>query len=69
MKSVAIEGKVITDYPIKEFIKKNGESGKVKSLILMDSTGSIRLTFWNEETQKIKEIKQGDFIFLCEGKR
>ncbi|MFX0043380.1 MAG: DUF2240 family protein [Candidatus Hodarchaeota archaeon] len=61
MKSVAIEGKVIQNYPIKDFIKKNGGSGKVGSLILMDSTGSIRVTFWNEETQKIKDIKEGDF--------
>ncbi len=64
MKSVAIEGKVIQNYPIKEFVKKNGESGKVGSLILMDSTGSIRVTFWNEETQKIKEIKEGDFTSI-----
>lgn len=64
MKSVAIEGKVIKNYPIKEFMKKNGETGKVGSLILMDSTGSIRITFWNEKTKKIKEIEQGNFISI-----
>ncbi|MFX1322590.1 MAG: DUF2240 family protein, partial [Promethearchaeota archaeon] len=64
MKSVAIEGKVIQNYPIKEFVKKDGGTGKIGSLILMDSTGSIRVTFWNEETQKIKEIEQGNFISI-----
>ena len=64
MKSVAIEGKVIQKFPIKEFMKKNGESGKVGSLILMDSTGTIRITFWNEDTQKFKEFESDDYIAI-----
>ncbi|MFX1411255.1 MAG: hypothetical protein ACFFA6_12975 [Promethearchaeota archaeon] len=64
MKSISIEGKVIQKFPIKEFTKKDGESGKVGSLILLDSTGSIRITFWNDDTNKVNNIEVEDYISI-----
>jgi replication factor A1 len=64
LSSVSIEGKVIQLLPVKEFTRKNGEFGKVQSLTLLDSTGSIRVTFWNEDTDKLNEIKINDFISI-----
>lgn len=64
LNSVSLEGKVIQIFPIKEFIRKDGEFGKVQSLILLDSTDSIRITFWNEDTEKLKNIEVNDAISI-----
>ena len=60
--SVSIEGKVIQIFPLKEFTRKNGELGRVRSLSLLDSTGSVRIAFWNEDTDKLNGIEEGDII-------
>ncbi|MFX1593464.1 MAG: DUF2240 family protein, partial [Promethearchaeota archaeon] len=62
LNSVAIEGKIIQLFPKKEFTRKDGEVGKVQSLTLLDASGSIRITFWNEETEKLNELKINDVI-------
>jgi len=64
LKSISLEGKVIQLSPIKEFTRKNGESGKVGSLSLLDSTGSIRITFWNDDTEKLEALKVNDVISI-----
>lgn len=64
LKSISLEGKVIQLLPIKEFTRKNGESGKVGSLSLLDSTGSIRITFWNDDTEKLEALKVNDVISI-----
>jgi replication factor A1 len=51
-------------FPIKEFTRKSGEIGKVCSLTLVDSTGSIKITFWNEDTEKINDLKIDDVISI-----
>ncbi len=63
-KSISLEGKVMQVFPIREFTKKQGGTGKVGSITLMDSTGSIRITFWNEDTDKINTINPGDYIIV-----
>lgn len=64
LKTISIEGKVIQISPTKEFTKKDGELGKVGSLTLLDSTGSIRLTFWNDEIEKIENLEINDVITI-----
>ena len=64
LKSVLIEGKVIQKSPTKEFIRKDGDLGKVGSLTILDSTGSIRVTFWNEDAEKLNNIKIDDMISI-----
>ncbi|MFX1280352.1 MAG: DUF2240 family protein [Promethearchaeota archaeon] len=64
LKSLSLEGKIIQISSIKEFNRKNGEIGKVGSLTLLDSTGSIRITFWNEDTEKLKNLQINDFIAI-----
>jgi len=64
LKSVSIEGRVIQKWSIKEFTRKDGEIGKVGSLSLLDSTGTIRVTFWNEDTEKIRGINDDDIISI-----
>ncbi|TFG08730.1 MAG: DUF2240 family protein [Promethearchaeota archaeon] len=62
MHSVSVKGKIMNIFPIKEFEKKNGELGKVGSMILADSTGLIRITFWNEDTQKLDSLNPNDHV-------
>ncbi|MFX1337091.1 MAG: DUF2240 family protein [Promethearchaeota archaeon] len=64
--SVSIEGKIIQIFPIKEFNRKDGEKGKVCSLTLMDSTGSTKVTFWNEDTEKTNGLTVNDIISITD---
>ena len=64
LKSISIEGKIIQISPIREFTRKDGGFGSVRSLTLLDSTGSIRVTFWNEDTEKISANNIDDFISI-----
>jgi len=61
---ISLEGKIIQKYPVKEFVRKNGDSGKLASTIIMDSTGSLRITFWNEDTDILNSIETGDFVSI-----
>ncbi|MFX1376477.1 MAG: DUF2240 family protein [Promethearchaeota archaeon] len=63
-KSISLEGKILQLTPIREFTKKNGEIGKVGSLTLLDSTGSIKITFWNADTEKLEDLKINDVIAI-----
>ncbi|MHA2400480.1 MAG: hypothetical protein ACXADU_16520 [Promethearchaeota archaeon] len=63
-KSISVEGKIIQLSPIKEFTRKSGELGRLRSMNLLDSTGSIRLTFWNEDVDKINNLKVDDVISI-----
>jgi replication factor A1 len=62
--SISTEGKVMNVFPVKEFIRKDGQNGRVSSIILRDSTGKLRITFWNEDIEKIENLEVGDFISL-----
>jgi replication factor A1 len=62
--SVSIEGKVMSKFPIKEFTKKNGEVGKICSIIIRDTSGKIRVNFWNDIVERVKDFEVGDVIFL-----
>ena len=64
LKSISIEGKIMSKFPIKEFTKKSGDVGKVGTLNIRDTTASIRVTFWNEDTDKIKDFNQGDYVSI-----
>ncbi|MBA7499350.1 hypothetical protein ES704_02091 [subsurface metagenome] len=62
--SISTEGKVMNRFPVKDFIRKDGQNGRVSSIILRDSTGKVRITFWNEDIEKIENLEVGDFISL-----
>ena len=62
--SISTEGKVMNRYPVKDFIRKDGKNGSVSSIVLRDSTGRIRITFWNEDIEKIENVEVGNYISL-----
>lgn len=66
LRSVSIKGKVMRITPISEFIRKDGTAGKVRSLTVGDSTGIIRVVFWNDDVSKIDRYQVGDNISITQ---
>jgi len=64
LRSLSIEGKIIQISPIREFTRKDGEFGRVGSLTLLDTTGSIKITFWNEDTEKLNKLEISDVVLV-----
>jgi replication factor A1 len=64
MKGIEIRGTIETVFPVKEF-ERNGKKGKLKSFILSDGTGEIRITLWNDQVEKYeKELTRGSEISI-----
>lgn len=49
--SVNLDAKVLKKYDLVEFQSKNGNSGKVQSVLVGDDTGIIRVVFWGDKTE------------------
>lgn len=64
MKKVNAVGRVFRVSSIKEFNKKNGNTGKVCNIFVGDSTGFFRMPLWNDQAKLIEdeEIKVGDVL-------
>lgn len=61
MRSVETVGKVQRLFELREF--DTGErKGKVANLIIGDETGTIRIVLWNDQAEKINDMKEGDII-------
>ncbi|TXT66503.1 MAG: putative replication protein A [Promethearchaeota archaeon] len=63
-KAISVEGKIIRKSTVNTFEKKDGSQGKVASIQLIDSTGSIRVTFWNENVKKLNQLDVGQTVKL-----
>ncbi len=53
--------KVIRKYDLVNFSSKNGE-GTVQSLLVGDKTGITRLVFWNDKTELLENVHDGDVL-------
>ncbi|MFX0108019.1 MAG: OB-fold nucleic acid binding domain-containing protein, partial [Candidatus Hodarchaeota archaeon] len=58
--------KVARIFPVTNF-ERDGREGKVQNIIVADETGSIRLTFWNEDVDKVENLKDGDIVRIAHG--
>ena len=61
-RNVEVTGKIMDISDVKGFSRKDGTKGKVRSIIIADNTGSIRLTLWNDKVQLVDNLKKGDVI-------
>ncbi len=60
-------GKVLEISDVRVFQRKDGTSGKVENLLIGDSTGAIRVIFWDEKTDILTSVKCGDAIDVING--
>jgi replication factor A1 len=66
MRNVNFIGKLIDISPVREFETDRGK-GKVVNLTFGDETGSIRLSLWNEKTDIVDQLKQGQVFEVISG--
>lgn len=66
--SVSVEGKIMSISPIREFTRNNGDLGKVCNILIRDNSDKIRINFWNDEVNKLKDFEVGDAIFVKNAK-
>jgi len=59
-KKANVLGAVRDVYPLSEFKRKDGTTGKVKKLRLNDETGEVSLVFWNEKVDELGEVEKDD---------
>jgi replication factor A1 len=62
MRDVDVEGKVVRVFPVNTFDSRDGRKGRVQNVIIADETAQIRLTFWNDDVDKIKSLDEGDVV-------
>ncbi|MFW9908445.1 MAG: hypothetical protein ACFFEF_07710, partial [Candidatus Thorarchaeota archaeon] len=67
MWDVDIEGKVATIYDVRTFTKKDGSDGQVRNVVIADQTSKIRVTFWDDDVDRIAKTKEGDIIRILHG--
>ena len=58
-KFVSLTCKIINEYNLKEFIKKDNTKGYLLSFIVSDNTGKIKLNIWNEKIKIINNENIG----------
>ncbi len=68
LNSVSISPTVISVFEPRAF-DKNGRKGQVANILVGDETGTCRLSLWNDEVGKLKELalQPGDVIELRNG--
>jgi hypothetical protein len=59
--------KIIRKYDRVEFSSKSGSEGSVQSALVGDDTGIIRLVFWNDKTELLDNIEEGDILKILNG--
>lgn len=61
-KRANIHGKVLNIYPVSQFKRRDGTSGKVMRLELGDDTGQMTVVLWNEKVDELSSIKRGEHL-------
>lgn len=67
MKKVNLVGKIISVFPVRTYMSKNGQEGKVVNMVVADETGNIKTVLWDKNHIKLVEdgtIAQGSVVEL-----
>ena len=68
MKKIDLVAEVALDWKLNVFIRKtDGSEGRVHSLLVKDSTGTIKVALWDTHAETIKDIQEGDTIAITNG--
>jgi len=61
MQNVDVVGKITKISPVREF-KTEKASGRVANITIADETGSIRISFWNDEINSLAGVEVGEIV-------
>ncbi|WP_128477239.1 single-stranded DNA binding protein [Halorussus pelagicus] len=64
---VNLRGKVLDTDEVRTFDRDDGSEGKVANLKLGDETGRIRVTLWDERTERAEELDPGVSVEVVDG--
>jgi len=67
MQHIDISGRIMRIFDANTFQRKTGIEGKVQNIVIADKTGSIRIVFWDDQIDKIKQFKRGDVVTIRNG--
>lgn len=65
--SVNVIGRVKRIFPIKEFQRKDGTTGKVARIIISDETGEIPVVLWDGHSEIANRVKFNDIVRIIKG--
>jgi replication factor A1 len=64
---VTLTGIVLDTDTIRTFERDDGSEGRVANLTLGDDTGRIRVTLWDDRTERVNELAPGATVELVDG--
>lgn len=64
MTEVDVSGRVVTTSDLRVFDRPDGTTGKVSTLILMDRSGQVRVSLWDEWAEFSRNLRRGDALRL-----
>ncbi len=64
MMEVDLVGRVATVSDVRTFARPDGTTGRVSTLILVDRTGQVRVSLWDEWADFSKNLKRGEAVKL-----
>jgi len=67
LSDVNLRGKVLDTSEVRTFDRDDGSEGQVANLKLGDETGRIRVTLWDEQTERAEELDQGVSVEVVDG--
>lgn len=67
MADIDVLGRVVEVGDIREFERNSGKKGKVGSLFLIDETGSVRLSLWDNQADLLTKISSDDVVLVGGG--
>lgn len=64
MRRVDVKAKVVDVTDLNTFTRKDGEEGRVQNLVLGDSSGTVRMSLWDEQTELTDKVDVGDSLHI-----
>ncbi len=69
MTNIVLLGKIFSPQRVREFVRKDQSVGKVCSFLLADSTGSLKIVMWDDQTNILNQeyFKQNELVRIIGG--
>ena len=67
LSNVNLVGKLLETDSVRSFDRDDGSEGKVSNLTLGDPTGRLRVTLWDEQADRARELSPGTTVEIVDG--